>query len=198
MQLDLDSIFSDARERYYPVGQTKGRESFLLFASYVEKKDSLHPYWAVLREREKLNFVYEYCLENADSAIKNYILNNISKFWLYLINYTEVCFSEYINGEAFYYVPSFIKDVIFLFGKLYISNIIRFTPEEKVIFSKLLKCEESKNYFYKFFKRIEDILEAGGRFYFPDVFSETGKDNITKLRDTVIKNIDKNIAGKRF
>ena len=194
-------------------------DSFLRFASFAEKDNSIYPYWRVFEEKDKFMFI-DRMLINAEhmnykylagepgglfwSDIIDYVIDKNKFFWSYMLENSEFLeldkttynydFYWSLRDHRIYYIPNFTIRSIALFADLNLSyKLDRVRGDEFIV--KVSRCRQAKNYFESVFNRIKSQIGDSDSLFVAGILGIVKPYHLNHIKQSILDKIDELITA---
>lgn len=195
--MNFQKMLESAKTRHVLGKPITFTESFLRFVSYVEKDDSLYPYWKVFKEEDKFKFI-DFCFEDEDKYVLiDYIDQHREGLWSYMAENSEFSFldkdrmhySYYsLSGVECYYIPKFTVCSIYLLGRLENRYAKELFVNERFIMN-VTRCEGAMNYFNTVFDKLDSHRGRYKGIYFSPFFDILEINSLPIIRQSIMQKI---------
>lgn len=155
-------------------------ESFLAFASYVLRDESLYPYWTIIDKNNRFKFIEDLLIQrNRYNQFEDYVLSYCGKMWEYVAENMELdiqLFEPMIRINP----PTWLHNMIFVLIPDYFSSHYGDLPPEdrKPTICKILSRREFFVFLDKLFDMVNKIVLQSAKNYFIFLDRENNIDEI--------------------
>ena len=208
--MNLGLFFSQSHTKHGLKEKVVFADSFLRFASYAEKDNSIYPYWRIFREEDKFMFIDKMLIsiENLNSTYRvsefgdllwsemiDYVIDKRKFFWMYMLENSELSKAHGTFGYDFYYVleehyiPNFTIRSMALFADLQLSYEPYCRDSDGFIL-RVSQCKYAKNYFEFVFNRIKSQLGESYALVVAGILGIIKPHRLDCIRQSILNKID--------